>query len=367
MFLNKKFNFDNTIRIIFITIICVALFFLLRYLSPVLSPFVFALFLFYFLNPVVEFFDKIIKNRVISVWVTILLIVSIFTTAIFFIIPKINKELIETHNIILKIIQDDSVIKEKVSNYSIMSYFVEKIHLFIIGNPTLNYIFNEESFKTLSLELVKKIFPTLMSLVVGTANFFIWVCGIFIVFLYLFFMLFGYKRLKEDVMNLLPKKIKEKILEFFRTFNDAMDNYFKGQLTVAFCVGILFTIAFLIVDLPMAILLGIFFGVLNIIPYMQIFGYIPAIILSIFKSLQTGMPIWQSLLYTFISIAIVQMIQDTILVPKIIGKKMGINPVMIILSLSIWGKLFGVFGFLIAIPITCLTLEYYKKLISKYE
>ena len=367
MILNKKFNFDITVKIIFTGIILLALFFLIKYLSPVLTPFICSLFLLYFLNPLVEFFEKIIKSRTLAVWITIFLFLTFMILFIMFLIPNIKKELLEVHDIIIKIANTDNVIDEKISGNALISFYLNKLKTYITNNSTLIYFFNEENLKNITLELSKKLFPTLMTLFIGTANFFIWIAEIFIILVYLFFMLFGYKKIKEDFINLFPMKIKKNILNFLYTFNNAMNSYFKGQFLVAFFVGILFTTCFLIIKLPMAIILGIFFGFLNIIPYMQIFGFIPAIFLSIIKSIQSGVMLWQTILYTLIVILIVQTLQELILVPKIIGKKMKINPIMIILSLSIWGKLFGFFGFLIAIPISCLSLEYYKKLINKYE
>ena len=67
-----------------------------------------------------------------------------------------------------------------------------------------------------------------------------------------------------------------------------MNRYFRGQAFVALCVGILFSIGFLIIDFPLAIGLGLFIGALNMVPYLQIIGLVPTIILAILKASDTG-------------------------------------------------------------------------------
>jgi predicted PurR-regulated permease PerM len=130
-------------------------------------------------------------------------------------------------------------------------------------------------------------------------------------------------------------------------------------------VGILMATGFKIINLPMGITLGLFIGVLNIIPYLQMVGFLPAILLALLKSMETGDSFWQILLSVFVVIAIVQVIQDTILVPRIMGKAYNINPALILLSLSIWGTIMGLLGMLLALPLTTLIISYYRRFVIR--
>ena len=145
----------------------------------------------------------------------------------------------------------------------------------------------------------------------------------------------------------------------------SMNRYFRGQALVAFCVGILFSIGFLIIDFPLAIGLGLFIGLLNMVPYLQIIGFIPTILLALLKAADTGESFWWTLGLALVVFAVVQAIQDMILVPKIMGKITGLNPAIILLSLSIWGSLMGMLGMIIALPGTTLLLSYYQRYIRK--
>lgn len=146
-----------------------------------------------------------------------------------------------------------------------------------------------------------------------------------------------------------------------------MNKYFRGQALVALCVGILFSIGFLIIDFPMAIGLGLFIGLLNMVPYLQLVGFIPTIILAIIKAADTGQNFWMILLMALVVFAVVQVIQDTFLTPKIMGHVTGLNSAIILLSLSIWGSLLGILGMIIALPMTTLLINYYQKYIIKQK
>ena len=140
-----------------------------------------------------------------------------------------------------------------------------------------------------------------------------------------------------------------------------MNKYFRGQALVALCVGILFSIGFLIIDFPIAVGLGMFIGLLNMVPYLQLVGFVPAILLAIVKAADTGQNFWVIMLMVLIVFAVVQIIQDTFLTPKIMGHVTGLHSAIILLSLSIWGSLLGILGMIIALPLTTLSIDYYQK------
>ena len=116
-----------------------------------------------------------------------------------------------------------------------------------------------------------------------------------------------------------------------------------------------------IVGLPLGILLGLTMGVLTLIPYMKLI-MLPVLGFFAFVGAQeTGVPFWAVALETFAVVGVVQVFEDMFLIPKIMGKKMGLNPAVILLSLSIWGSLLGVAGMIIALPVTTILISYYKR------
>lgn len=98
---------------------------------------------------------------------------------------------------------------------------------------------------------------------------------------------------------------------------------------------------------------------------MQILGFLPALCLAIIRSLETGSSVWAVIAMTAAVFVVVQILQDLIITPRIMGKNTGLNPAMILLSLSIWGKLLGFLGLLAALPFTCMVKTYYTEFVAK--
>jgi predicted PurR-regulated permease PerM len=117
----------------------------------------------------------------------------------------------------------------------------------------------------------------------------------------------------------------------------------------------------------MGITLGILIGLLNYVPYLQWVGLPFTIMAAAMRSLETGNNFWMMVGLVLLVFAIVQLIQEVILTPRIMGDQTGMNPAIILLSLSIWGSLLGILGMIIALPVTTILISYYKRFILKEE
>jgi predicted PurR-regulated permease PerM len=183
--------------------------------------------------------------------------------------------------------------------------------------------------------------------------------------LYTLLILLDYEDISRGWPNLLPERYRGFAIQLVSDIEISMNKYFRGQALVALCVGILFSIGFLIIDFPIAVGLGLFIGLLNMVPYLQLIGFVPAILLAIVKAADTGQNFWFIMLLVLIVFAVVQIIQDTFLTPKIMGHVTGLHSAIILLSLSIWGSLLGVLGMIIALPLTTLSIDYYQKYVIR--
>ena len=187
------------------------------------------------------------------------------------------------------------------------------------------------------------------------------------VLLYTLFILLDYEVICRSWPGLIPERYRHFAVQLVADVEDGMNKYFRGQAMVALCVGVLFSIGFLIIGFPMAVGLGMFIGLLNMVPYLQLLGFVPTILLAIVKAADTGQNFWVVLLLALVVFAVVQMIQDTFLTPKIMGHVTGLNSAIILLSLSVWGSLLGILGMIIALPLTTLLISYYQKYVIKSE
>ncbi len=187
--------------------------------------------------------------------------------------------------------------------------------------------------------------------------------GLIIVGLYLVFLLADYPAYAATWKSFLPPRYRKEIVEFLDQFSIAMRRYFRGQAVVAMLMGVIFALGFSIVGLPMAVPLGLFVGLLNMVPYLQIVGALPAALLAGLRAVESDSSFAVSLVMAAAVFAVAQLIQDAIIVPRIMGKATGLKPVAILLGIFIWGKLLGFLGLLLAIPLTCLGIAYYRRFV----
>lgn len=334
-------------------------------LSDVLIPFAVAFLLAYLINPLVMFAEKKIKSRGFAVFFVLVFLFAVCFTCLYFLIPMLVSEISRLLALIDKIISNAELHKQ-VADY-IPQDFLVNVKNYLSKKDISSVVVSGNAWNV-TVAILRKLVPGVWDIISGAANFVFGLFGLTIVLLYLVFLLLDYKKVSKNWLNLIPLSYRDNTEGFVLEFNLAMKRYFRAQCLIAFLVGFILAVGFKIVGLPLAILLGIFIGALNIVPYLQIAGFIPAFILSLLHAVTTGQNVWGVFGMVVLVVVVAQLIQDVILVPKIMGKVTGLSPVVILLALSIWGKLLGFFGLLIAIPSTCLVLAYYRKfLINIHE
>lgn len=354
----KKITFDSFIRGVLSGAVIIAILYLLNRLSGVLLPFFIAWLIAYLTYPMVIFYQNRLRlrSRVLSILAVMLTLVVLGGIAFSFFVPPMIEECAKLKELIeIYLIEDrnHAAIPETVSE-------------FIRKNIDFNWLQNNITTDNI-VSAIQKLLPKVWTLLSTSYNIILAIFTLFIITLYLFFILLDYEQIANGWITLLPKKYQGMALRLTTDIKTSMNRYFRGQALVAFCVGILFSIGFLIIDFPLAIGLGLFIGLLNMVPYLQIIGFIPTILLALLKAADTGESFWWTLGLALVVFAVVQAIQDMILVPKIMGKITGLNPAIILLSLSIWGSLMGMLGMIIALPGTTLLLSYYQRYIRKKD
>ena len=159
----------------------------------------------------------------------------------------------------------------------------------------------------------------------------------------------------------LPPQYRKSIVEFYEQFNLAMRRYLRGQAVVALSVGALFSLGFTLIELPMALPFGLFIGLLNMVPYLQTVGLVPGVMLAGLRAIEGDSSFAVSVGLVLAVFVVIQVIQDALLAPRIMGRATGLSPVAILLGVFVWGKLLGFLGLLLAIPLTCLGIAYYRR------
>ena len=352
----KKITFDSFIRGVMAVIIVVGIVMLLNRLSSVLLPFFLAWLISYLMFPMVKFFQYRcrLKYRIVGILCSFIVVGAVLTGLFWLMIPPILEETLRVKDLLVTYVSNDAT----------MSNIPQLIQEFIHDHVTA------EEVKALVtqgglMESLKAAVPRVWDIIVQSINIVSSVFSLTMVVLYTLFILLDYEDISKGWVELLPERMRPFTVKLVSDVEQGMNLYFRGQGCVALCVGVLFSIGFLIIDFPMAIGLGMFIGLLNMVPYLQLIGFVPTILLAVVKAADTGQNFWFILLLALFVFAVVQIIQDTILTPKIMGHVTGLNSAIILLSLSIWGSLLGILGMIIALPLTTLLLTYYQKYVVK--
>ncbi len=346
----RPFTFDRTVRIIFSIFGLLAVLWLLNILKGVLLPFLVACLIAYMLEPWVQFNQRLLhlRRRVIPVIVTLIEALAITALAGYFFIPYIIEECMQMAD----------MIRSYATHQIQIPYISEQIHTFIRENVDFDRIASMLSSEQW-IELIKKSLTKTWSFIGSSLSFIVGVVSWLIVVLYVIFIMIDYERLMLSFRQLVPIHQRRQVFSIFSDVKNAMNRYFRGQALIASLVGIMFAIGFYIIGLPMGIILGLFIGVLNMVPYLQLISLPITAILCLMATINGTADFWTIFWEAMAVYVVVQCIQDLILTPKIMGNAMGLNPAIILLSLSIWGCLLGFMGLIIALPLTTLLLSYY--------
>lgn len=360
---SKPFTLDRIVRIVIWVGVIWGLYLMIEYLSDVLIPFAIAALLAYIINPLVLFLQNTvrIKNRVIAVLISLLLVFALLFGITMIIVPLVSKDLSHMGDLIKSLAQDPHLDK-KAQEYIPPSLWKRIDEL--IQEEEFQAFFHTDKFTNLAVDTAKKILPNVIGLFNSVLHLLIGIMGLAIILLYLIFILLDYNKIMFQWTDLFPEQYHEIIKDVVKDFKSAMGSYFRAQTLIASLVGILFAVGFSIIGLPMAVIFGLMVGAMNMVPYLQNIAFVPASFFALVHSLETGQSFWVMMLLVLAVFAAVQLIQDAILTPKIMGDAIGLNPAIMLLSLSIWGKLLGLLGLIIALPMTFLIWSYYHRFLK---
>lgn len=355
----KHWNLDKVMHFLKILVLFTVGMLLIYYLRGVLFPFFAAFLIAYIVDPIVNRLQKKVKHRIIAVIIVLLVAGLAIAGALRLFIPLVIGE-----------VQNLGVLIAKVFNDSEWAARIEKLMpggLYetiqsLISWEQLSASMQHLDFWKEVQNIAGKVLPGAWGVLSYTGTIVLWFSGAAVIFMYLVFIMLDMPKLRRGLYSLVPERFQDNAISFAKETDRFMGTYFRAQSLVALTVGTLYAIGFGIMGLPMGVAFGLFSGALNMIPYLQLTTIPLALVLAVVHALNTGMPFWEVALIICSIYLVVQVIQDFFLVPHIVGGSMNLPPVGILLSLSIWGKLLGFLGLLVAIPFTCLCLVYLQKL-----
>lgn len=352
--MKQTITFDKFIRWALIALAVITAGFIINALSGALLPFFIAWLLAYLLYPIVKFvqYKLHVPGRVLSIIITLAFVAAIITAIFLFIVPPMIDQFDRLMHVANRYLHETT----HANNISAM------VQRWVMENQ-----FEIEKFLKSPdfTNAIKTAMPKLFSVIGQTASIVISVIASCITLLYMFFILLDYETLTENWIKIFPKRVRPFWAGLAQDVERELNNYIRGQGLVSLCLGALFCIGFTIIDFPMAIGMGVLIGILNLVPYLHTFALIPTAFLALLKAADTGQNFWIIFGSALAVFAVVQILMDMVITPKIMGKAMGLNPAILLLSLSVWGSLLGFIGLIVALPLTTLIIAYWQRYVTK--
>lgn len=305
---------------------------LFKMVGAVLLPLFVAGFLYYMFDPVVNFLQKRGLSRVWGFLLSFFVVVIIIILAAMNVIPQLIEQTIQltqqlpTYADELVKWLDELAKQDEFKNFNLEQQLDS-------ANITINRIINF---------VIVNVTSSLSSIFSVLTKFFV------LLFTVPFILLFMFKdghRFLDALSNFFPRTIRRELRQTVRELNDTLSAYISSTVLDAFIIGIMSFIAMTIFNQPYSLLLALICGITNIIPYVGPFiGAVPAVIVGMFIS-----P-WQAL-YMALSILVIQQLDGNVIKPLLFGKSLNVHPITIILVLLGAGRVSGIMGMLICIPV----------------
>jgi len=348
---SRPYTFDRVVRLLITVAAIGAAVWLINMLKDVLLPFLVSCLVAYLLEPFVQYNRSILhlKGRIAAVFITLFEATLLAGILLYVFVPSIIDEM---HHM-----------AAMLRNYSASSDI--SIKYLPVGLHDL--LKRNIDFEHLSQRLMEQDVNALMDNAVrvinGGLHVILGIVGWLIVFLYVIFIMLDYDRLMRGFRLMVPPRFRRVAYKLGNDIKNSMNHYFRGQALISCCVGVIYCVGFSLCGLPLAVVIGLGTAVLFMIPYCQYVSIIPVTLLCMVDAANGSADFWTKWWECMAVFATVQIVGDLILTPRIMGKAMGLNPAIILLSLSIWGSLFGFVGMIIALPLTTLLLSYYEQYI----
>lgn len=344
-------NRDRIMNLIIGLAVAAVIIGLLRYLSNVLLPFFVACFVAYLLQPVVEFNRRWTheRGRVISSVLTLVQLIILIGLVIYLFLPTVVKDLQMLGDILKSV---SSGAKSMPDYYVATIQFIRRY----FDPDNVSSMINVDHLETI-LSKGSSILQESIDVIIRTVA---WLLTL----VYLLFIMIDYPEISRGFKLIIPDKYRPKAMMVVNDVQTNMNRYFRGQGVVALFAMVFYCVGFSIVRMPLAIPMGILVGILYMIPYFQYVTLIPVAAICFVFSLGGDVSFLSQLGKCCLVYVASQSICDYIVTPHVMGREMGLNPAVILLSLSVWGSLLGIIGMIIALPVTALLMSYYERYIS---
>ena len=352
----KTITFDRFARLLIVVASLVCVYWVFNYLSFVLIPFMVAVVAAYLLMPVCDFLQHTcrLRFRWLCAVLTIVLALAVLAGLLWLCIPPMVSEMANLKQVVIHYFKGDAAdasIPEMVRDFFEANLDKKEIETFMQSGEFT--------------DMLKAMLPGVWGIVSSAATLLINIISSLIALLYLFFLLLDFEHYTQTWHELVPRRWRPAASQLLHDVAYYMCGYFRGQFIIALSNCVMFTIGLLLVGFPMPVALGCFIGIISFVPYLQVLGIVPGALLAMLRAAETGDNFWLLMAGLLAVYIVVQVIQDTVITPHVMGQIMGLSPAVILLTLSIGAAAGGIGGLIMALPVATIALKYYKAYISR--
>jgi predicted PurR-regulated permease PerM len=354
LFVLYPFRKSRLIKIIIsVSVIIFALWFI-HSISALLAPFIAAFIIAYALNPLVEYLSAKKISRALASAMILVAFLLIIITAVLLLAPQIAfqfSELVKTLPGALNDLQN-----------SINNSLLPKLNS--MGIPTQDI--QDKVSKDLPAKLesiLKGLLNGLSGVFTGLSIVLTQVVNLILIPFLTFYIMKDFDDIKSLVKKMLPASRRTQAVSYYHKIDSLLGSFIRGQLLASVIHGILVFVFLSILGIKYAVFLGAIGIILNLIPY---FGLLVEITLAVIVSLFSGNAGLQVPLVIVLYL-LQNLLETSVIVPKIVGEKIGLHPVLLILSLLIFSYFFGFLGMLIALPVMSVIIMFFKEWLNSKE
>lgn len=327
---------------------------LLVFFGDILQPLLLGMAIAYLLDPAVSWLSRHGVRR----WLGAILIAAVAVLAValalLFLVPRIVREVQE---LVARLPDYQAALRARVEPW--------------IAELEARYPAQVAEARTRIVATVKENLPGLAARLAGwLGSFFASLLGFVLLLLNLvfvpvfaFYLLVDWPHLRQSLLDLVPVPYRAVTLERLREVNSAVGSFLRGQLTIALILAAINATGLVLLGVPFGLVVGLVAGLANLVPYMAlVVGLAPALLLSWVEHHS-----WLHLLGVAGVFTGAQLLEGTVLSPRILSRHVDLHPVVVLLAVIVGGSLFGFLGMLVAVPAVAACQVFVRHWVAQYK
>ncbi|MCP4230567.1 MAG: AI-2E family transporter [bacterium] len=321
---------------ILVTVLFFVYFF--QQISNLLFPFIAAFIIAILFSPLIDFAERKRIPRTLAVIILFLILFAAIVGVLTFIIPQIVDQTVLMADKFTNLPDPYEYISEKTT---ILQGYLDDPRIAPYAAPIIDMISEKGN------ELFAGIFEGVIDVLASAGSLASGLLNIILIPIISFYLLRDLPKIKKFVKSVIPPAHLDWVAELYHDIDGVIGGYLRGQSTVVVMEATFMSIALTAIGIENALLLGIFAGLCNIIPYVgYVLALVPVIVVGLFSPenalLKTGLAVG-----VFV---VIQFIDGNIIAPRILGKQVGVHPVMVMIGILAGAKFFGILGVILAVP-----------------